>query len=141
MSVRLFDHIDLRVSNIASAAALYDAFLPAVGFGEIKAGGTWSSYSATDAGGAPRPPFVELDELPGHRGGANRIAFWADTEEEVNRVGAIIRAAGAQVVEGPEYCFEYTPGYYAVFFEDADGNKWEVCCRVARVRAASQDRV
>ena len=29
---------------------------------------------------------------------------------------------------------EYTPGYYALFFEDADGNKWEICCRNTRVR-------
>jgi predicted lactoylglutathione lyase len=37
-------------------------------------------------------------------------------------------------VEGPEYCHDYTSGYYAVSFEDADGNKWEVCCRNAHVR-------
>jgi catechol 2,3-dioxygenase-like lactoylglutathione lyase family enzyme len=24
---------------------------------------------------------------------------------------------------------DYSPGYYAVFFEDPDGNKLEVCCR------------
>ncbi len=75
-----------------------------------------------------------MNEEPGHRGNANRFAFWADTEEEVNRLGEIVRAAGAQVVEGPEYCHDYTPGYYAVFFEDADGNKWEICCRHAPVR-------
>lgn len=137
MSIRLFDHIDLRVSNVSSATAFYDAFLPAVGFGEIKRGATWLSYVAADSDGAARPAFVELNELPGHRGNATRIAFSADTEEEVDRIGAIIREAGARVVEGPEYCHEYTPGYYAVFFEDGDGNKWEVCCRHARVRAAS----
>jgi len=41
---------------------------------------------------------------------------------------------GACAVEGPGYCHDYTPGYYAVFFEDADGNKWEICCRTAQVR-------
>jgi hypothetical protein len=73
---------------------------------------------------------------PGHRGNAIRIAFWADTEDEVNRFGAIVREAGAQNVEGPECCREYTPGYYALFFEYADGNKWEICCRNARIREA-----
>ncbi len=75
-----------------------------------------------------------MNEEPGHRGNANRFAFWADSEEEVNRLGEIVRAAGAQKVEGPEYCAEYTPGYYAVFFEDTDGNKWEICCRNVPVR-------
>ena len=79
-------------------------------------------------------PFIGLNEEPGHRGNANRFAFWADTEEEVNRLGAIVRKAGAQNIEGPDYCHEYTPGYYAIFFEDGDGTKWEICCRNTRVR-------
>ena len=39
------------------------------------------------------------------------------------------RAAGARNIEGPEVYEE--PGYYAVFFEDPDGNKLEVCYRTA----------
>jgi hypothetical protein len=56
-------------------------------------------------------PFVALNEKPDHRGNANRIAFRADSEEEVDRLGPVIRQAGAHHVEGPEYCHEYTPGY------------------------------
>ena len=117
MTAHLFDQVDLRVTDIARARPLHDAFMPAVGL------------SVADAGD---------DSLCGSTPGANRIAFWANSEEEVNRVGAIIREAGAQVVEGPEYCFDDAPGYYAVFFEDLDGNKWEVCCRNARVRDPSK---
>ncbi len=133
MASRIFDHIDLRVSDVSQARAFYDKFLPALGFTNVWPCGQATCYSF--AGGEPKnSPFVELNELPGHRGNANRIAFWADTEEEVNRLGEIIREAGALAVEGPEYSAEYTPGYYAVFFEDGDGNKWEICCRTARVR-------
>lgn len=138
VSVRLFDHIDLRVTSVAAARPLYDVFLPSVGFGDIKSGTGWASYTATVKDGSPRPPFVELTGHPGHRGGANRIAFWAETEEEVNRIGEVVRSAGALVLEGPGYCHDYTPGYYALFFEDADGNKWEVCCRTARVRTEAE---
>ena len=132
MANRLFDHIDLRVSDVARARAFYDVFLPALGLTRIGPCGAAICYGAD--GDPKNSPFVELNELPGHRGNANRIAFWADTEEEVNRLGEIVRGAGAQAVEGPEYSAEYTPGYYAVFFEDGDGNKWEICCRTARVR-------
>ena len=133
MNSHLFDHIDLRVSNIARTRRLYDAFLPALGLTQIEVEPEFTSYQAP--GDKQRSSFVALsEEVPGHRGSANRVAFWADTEEEVNRLGEIVRAAGAQVVEGPEYCPEYQPGYYAVFFEDEDGNKWEICCRCARVR-------
>lgn len=133
MASRLFDHIDLRVSNVAAARALYDALLPALGFTVVDRCNGVRCYSLE---GAPQTAaFIELNESPGHRGNANRIAFRADTEEEVNRLGEIVRAAGARVVEGPEYCAEYKPGYYAVFFEDDDGNRWEICCRNARVRS------
>ena len=138
MSIRLFDHIDLRVSNVARARPLYDAFLPAVGFTKVggsvpgDAGDAWASYTAEGRdNNHPRQPFVWLNEQPDHRGGANRIAFWADTKEEVDRIGEVVRRAGASVIEGPELCEDYSPVYYAVFFEDGDGNKWEVCCRNA----------
>ena len=132
MNSQTFDHIDLRVSSFAEARKFYDVFLPALGFPEIRVAATEVCYSAE--GDRRKVPFIGLNEEPGHRGNANRFAFHVDSEEEVDRLGTIIRQAGAHSVEGPEYCHEYTPGYYAVFFEDADGNKWEICCRDARVR-------
>ena len=132
MPSRLFDHLDLRVSNAAAARPLYDAFLPALGF--TKTGLCNGVPYFGLEGDTKNSPFIELNEEPGHRGNSTRFAFWADTEEEVNRLGGIVRDAGALVVEGPAYWPEYTPGYYAVFFEDRDGNKWEICCRTAPVR-------
>ena len=132
MNAPAFDHVDLRVSSFAVAREFYDVFLPALGFPEVRAAVVEVCYYAE--GERKKVPFIALNEEPGHRGNANRVAFHADTEEEVDRLGAIIRQAGARNVEGPEYCHDYTPGYYAVFFEDADGNKWEICCRDARVR-------
>ena len=132
MATRLFDHLDLRVSDLAEARRFYDGWLPALGLMDIQPGNDQVGY--TMPGDGRETPFVWLNEEPGHRGGANRVAFWADTEAEVNRLGEIVVRAGARAVEGPEYCHDYTPGYYAVFFEDADGNKWEICCRTARAR-------
>jgi catechol 2,3-dioxygenase-like lactoylglutathione lyase family enzyme len=40
-----------------------------------------------------------------------------------------VRQAGGKNLEGPEICVDYSPGYYAFFFEDPDGNKLEICCR------------
>ena len=41
----------------------------------------------------------------------------------------VVKRAGGKVLEGPELCVEYTPDYYAFFWEDPDGNKLEICCR------------
>lgn len=100
MASRLFDHIDLRVSSLAANKELFDAFFPALGFSQVRSGEGWMSYSVP--GDPKSQPFIPVDEMPGHRGNANRFAFWADTEEEVNRLGGILRDAGAQVLEGPE---------------------------------------
>ena len=66
---------------------------------------------------------------------------------EVDRLAAIAREAGAAAFEAPHVCEEYTPFYYAAFFEDADGNKLEICYRepqaldLARpTRSFSRDR-
>jgi catechol 2,3-dioxygenase-like lactoylglutathione lyase family enzyme len=96
MARHFLDHIDLRVSNLAEARKFYDGWLPALGLSEIVDEEDQRGY--TMPGGRKDTPFVWLDLLPGHRGGANRIAFWADSEEEVNRLGKIVVGAWAGVL-------------------------------------------
>jgi len=82
------------------------------------------------AGGGDRPlEFFAFDEDKNHRPYGTRIAFSADTREEVDRVAILVRDAGGKNLEGPEICKDCSPGYYAFFFEDPDGNKLEICCR------------
>jgi catechol 2,3-dioxygenase-like lactoylglutathione lyase family enzyme len=47
----------------------------------------------------------------------------------VDDFARIAKAAWARNLEGPELCAGYSPGYYAFFFEDPDGNKLEICFR------------
>ena len=71
------------------------------------------------AGGSDRPlEFFAFDEDKNHRPNGTRMAFWADTREEVDRVAKLVRDAGGKNLEAPEMCKEYSPGYYAFFFED-----------------------
>jgi catechol 2,3-dioxygenase-like lactoylglutathione lyase family enzyme len=126
MSTRLFDHIDLRVKNREAAQRFYAQVLPAVGFRVDKSGKRWGQFEAK---GSIAVDFFGFTEEADHRPNGNRIAFWAPSREAVDKVGAIVRQAGGKNIEGPELCGEYSPGYYAVFFEDPDGNKLEVCHR------------
>ncbi|MEY2509895.1 MAG: hypothetical protein QOE26_658 [Verrucomicrobiota bacterium] len=125
MSTRLFDHIDLRVRNRDAAQRFYAQVLPAIGLRVDKSGRQWGLFEAEGEGAVEFFVFEEADFQPN----ANRIAFWAPSREAVDRVGEVIRKAGAKNIEGPELCVEYSPAYYAVFFEDPDGNKLEVCHR------------
>ena len=126
MKTRCFDHIDLRVTNVETAKKFYRKFLPQLGFVHEKGGRYQSFYSA---GGDKPSEFFGFTRDKKHKPNGTRIAFWADTREEVDRIAKLVRDAGGKNLEGPEVCKGYSPGYYAFFFEDPDGNKLEICCR------------
>ena len=123
----LYDHIDLRVSNLDEIRPLYDALLPAMGFSDIVADSDSVCYYRP--GGDRSNPFLGLVLDPLHRSTGSRVALRASNRLEVDRLAEIARCAGASAFEPPQVCEEYTPFYYATFFEDADGNKLEICYR------------
>jgi len=125
----LFDHVDARVESLDKARPLYDALLPAMGFTRIVEDAQTICYYLP--GGDRSAPFFGIDRDPGHRPNGTRIALRAASRAEVDRLAAIAREAGATAFERPELCEEYTPFYYAAFFEDAEGNKLEICYREA----------
>ena len=127
MKTRCFDHIDLRVTDIETAKNFYGKFLPQLGFVHEKPGRSFHTFFS--AVGSQPSEFFGLSPDKNHKPNRTRIAFWADTREEVDRIAKLVREAGGKKLEGPEVCKGYSPGYYAFFFEDPDGNKLEICCR------------
>jgi catechol 2,3-dioxygenase-like lactoylglutathione lyase family enzyme len=127
MKTRRLDHIDLRVKNLAVAQKFYKKLLPALGFTRDRSDKTWGTFYS--AGGDKPSDFFGFTEDRHHQPNGTRIAFWAETREEVDHMAKLVRDIGGKNLEGPEICPDYSPGYYAVFFEDPDGNKLEVCCR------------
>ena len=121
---RCFDHVDLRVRNLAEVRPFYEMFLPALGFTRDAKIEGWLQYEAEGADGAQE--FFGITESPRHVANECRIAFRAESLHEVDRWAAIVVQAGAQNVEGPLY---EEPDYYAVFFEDPSGNRLEICYR------------
>lgn len=122
--MRRFDHIDLRVPRLADVAAFYETLLPALGFTRPADIEGWLTFEATDAAVTE---FFGVTESPAHVPNENRIAFWAESRTEVDRIGEVAARAGARNIEGP---MDYESGYYAVFFEDPCGNRLEVCHRL-----------
>ncbi len=132
-----FDHVDLRVRNVTAARPLYDELMPALGLVEISvAAESISYYEPVHAPGSSRR-FFEITEDPGHVPNATRIAFRAESAAEVDSLAEIARAAGARVIEGPEIAdYSTDDTYYAVFFEDASGNRLEIVYRRPHREAA-----
>lgn len=123
----LYDHVDLRVANLPNARHLYDALLPAMGFPTINADAESAGYYAPQETGVE--PFIWLVEDPSHKPNATRIAFATGSRDDVDRLAVIAQSAGARNLEPPAVQPEYSPSYYATFFEDTEGNKLEICCR------------
>jgi len=126
MAVNRFGHIDLRVKNAREALEFYAKLMPELGFTLTFHGGAWHVF----AGGThlPQAPYFAVTEDPEHVPNGNRIAFWAPSPQEVDRIAGVVAQAGGRRIEGPEKQ-PYSPTYYAVYFEDPSGNQFEVYYR------------
>ena len=69
--------------------------------------------------------------------GIHHIAFSASSRGVVDERAAWLREQGATIESGPEE-YDYTPGYYAVFFYDPDAIKLELVHRPAESDLAAR---
>jgi catechol 2,3-dioxygenase-like lactoylglutathione lyase family enzyme len=120
---RHFDHIDLRVPRLSEATHFYETLLPVLGFSRRVDVEGWLQFE-TQNGGVEQ--FFGVTESAHFAANENRIAFAAQDKAEVDTLARIVTEAGARNVEGP---MEYEAGYYALFFEDPFGNRFEICHR------------
>jgi catechol 2,3-dioxygenase-like lactoylglutathione lyase family enzyme len=126
LEARVLHHVDIHVRNIDATRALFDALAEQIGYRPIVDSEEpeepgFVGYE-TLSGGRPR---IGLIPDPDHRAGSTRLAFAVETRAQVDAAARIARERGAQAMEGPSLHSEYGD-YYAVFFEDPDGNRFEV---------------
>ena len=132
------DHIQITVRDLDRAVAFYDRFLPLLGF-DVSCKGS-AAIEAHDfrvveyvhprlaiALSSPRQAFAAE---PVHRrrpGALHHLAFRASSRDEVDRLHRELMAIGATIVSAPRVHPEYVPArYYAMFFKDPDGIKYEI---------------
>lgn len=132
------DHLQITVRDLDAAAAFYDRLMPLLGFDPAKR--TRATIAAHDfevieythprLAFAITSPRAALKEECVHRrrpGALHHLAFRAGSRAEVDRLYEQIGAIGATIVAPPREYPEYTPaGYYALFFKDPDGIKYEI---------------
>ncbi len=115
-------HVDVHVSDLDAAKRLFSALAPAIGYEMRSEEPDFVSYWQ----GGTRPT---LGFIPDRDAGSAmmRLAFAAASNAGVDAAAHAAQEHGARNVDGPAIHAEYGDDYYAVFFEDADGNKFEVC--------------
>jgi catechol 2,3-dioxygenase-like lactoylglutathione lyase family enzyme len=134
----IVDHIQITVRDMEVAMPFYDLLLPLLGFSrEARTSATIEKhdffvveYTHPLLAFAITSPRKALRAEAVHRrrpGALHHLAFRAESRAEVDRLHDEVKAVGALIVAAPREYPEYTPaGYYAFFFKDPDGIKYEI---------------
>ncbi len=131
------DHLDLVVSDLERSLAFYQELLRPLGYTRLseiegergervlyvgREGGMGSVSLRERQSHARDTPYDRYDL------GIHHLAFRAESREDVDERAAWLKAQGVEIESGPKE-YEYTDGYYAVFFLDPDGLKLEILHR------------
>lgn len=136
----LIDHIEITVRDMGTAVPFYDRFLPLLGFDLKHRSHAFLeqhekqvvSYEHPRLGFAITSPLnVFKGETINRRkpGALHHLAFKVPSRTDVDRMHLELKAIGATIESPPREYPEYTPpGYYALFFKDPEGIKYEIVC-------------
>ena len=132
------DHIEITVRDMATAVPFYDRLLPLLGY-DLRNRSAAAiernekhvvSYEHPRLGFAitsPRAAFAKETINRRKPGALHHLAFRAESRADVDRLHVELQAIGATIVSPPTEYPEYTPaGYYALYFKDPDGIKYEI---------------
>jgi catechol 2,3-dioxygenase-like lactoylglutathione lyase family enzyme len=119
----VIDHLSMQCTDVAAAAAFYDAVLAPLGGERVMDFGEAIGY-----GIPPRPEFWIGAQQTGEGFRESHIAFTAPDRSAVRAFFSAAVAAGAEVLHEPRLWPEYHPDYYGAFVRDPDGNNVEAVC-------------
>ena len=131
------DHLQVTVKNIDTAEVFYDVLMEALGFDLNKKINVYLEdldmnvieYLDQSYDFGICSPLKEYQEETIHRrkpGAVHHIAFQAPSRNEVNRIYQKVLELGAEILDEPQIFPQHGPNYYALFFNDPDGIKYEI---------------
>ncbi|MDR3319247.1 MAG: VOC family protein [Clostridiales bacterium] len=133
----IIDHIDITVGDLKEAVRFYDLLMPLLGFDLAKKRETYEADDDYRQIEYPHGNFIFsiVQAAPGARGQAvnfeapgalHHLAFRAENNEAVDGFYRKLLGTGASGVVPPAFYKQYAPDYYAVFFCDPFGIRYEV---------------
>jgi catechol 2,3-dioxygenase-like lactoylglutathione lyase family enzyme len=134
----VIDHIQITVKDMGVAVPFYDQLMPLLGFEPGSKGEAvieehefhvveYQHPRLAFAITSPRSAFANDTVHRRKPGALHHLAFRAEDRSDVDRLHRELQAIGATIVSPPREYPEYKPpGYYAVFFKDPEGIKYEV---------------
>ncbi len=134
----VIDHIQITVRDLRVAVPFYDRLMPLLGFDpkrRVEAVIDRHDFQVVEyshpllafALSSPRTAFAAEAIHRRRPGSLHHLAFRAESRAEVDRLHEELKAIGATIVSPPREYPEYAPaGYYALFFKDPEGIKYEI---------------
>jgi catechol 2,3-dioxygenase-like lactoylglutathione lyase family enzyme len=116
----MFDHVGIRVKDLAAAVRLYKAMLAPLGH---EVGSAGDGYAGFGPGGSPAL-WLHQDK----NGGGAHVALRAPNRRAVEAFHSAGLKAGAKDNGKAGLRTDYSPTYYAAFLMDPDGNNVEAVC-------------
>jgi catechol 2,3-dioxygenase-like lactoylglutathione lyase family enzyme len=118
----MYDHIGLKVGNMAVSVRFYEAALAPLGFVLCSSNDELAGF------GPPSEPALWLHRADGAVRSNAHVAFRAAERAAVDRFYERGLAAGGRDNGRPGLRADYDPRYYAAFLLDPDGNNVEAVC-------------
>lgn len=132
MRFRGLCHLELNVPDYERAVAFYDRMFGWLGYSSFSTlgigyvGTYYTAFPHSYIGIQPslHPEHLNYEEK---RCGINHVALWARSRREVDLFhNDFLLPQGLTILDPPDWCPAYSPGYYAVFFLDPYGIRWEL---------------
>ena len=127
-------HIALTVSDLERSSAFYNQVFEFIGFKRVEVPESIQEAMKTRLKAWVGPGYsISIRPSKGefaHRlhdrtaPGFNHLAFSAEDRSHVEKLYELLNQMGATVLDPPAE-YPYSPGYFAVYFTDPDGLKFE----------------
>ncbi len=121
-------HLDLSVSDLGRSRPFYDLVLGFLGYRCMKSTDgviVWDLTLPDGVCGIAIRPAERRREHDRYTAGLHHFAWNADSRQDVDRLHERLVAAGVTILDAPAEYPQYGADYYAVFFADPDGPKFE----------------
>ena len=130
MALGSFRHLMINVGELAVSRDFYEQVLGFLNYKRAHESSTYCMWNPVSGGcsfGIWQTDATFVDAPYQREGvGFQHLAFNAENRQQIDDLYQVLLKLNATVLDPPCECPEYSPTYYAVYFEDPDGLKLEV---------------